>query len=408
MHLREDMDNLKRPIAEMPQIDGLRTIAVLAAIFSHYMPETCKYINYGHAGVQLFFVISGFLITGILLQGRNDFALKTVEASGSNYIRQFYIRRFLRIFPLYYGVVFALLLANRLESSLPIHLTYTSNIYMGLTGQSISASHFWSLCVEEQFYLFWPFIILFTPKKHLLRTMLSLIVFSLLFRVFSLAMGLPWQSMYLLTANLDCLSAGAILAMFWRDQHLISSIAKKTAVMGWLGLTTLVVLIILSIMFPQPAGYGFKLRYIFQNLIYAVLFSNIVYHSAIGYSGYIGKLLNLSAMKYIGRISYGLYVYHPFPFAVLTLICLELNIFKPEGWIHIFASLVITVIAASISWHFFEAPINNLKRFFPYKKSYNANPQTSEQLCFSATADSIVIPLTENEILSAVESNKES
>ena len=351
----------------MPQIDGLRTVAVFAAMLSHYLPETCKIINYGHAGVQLFFVISGFLITGILLQCRSYLDAANQGAPGSYYLKQFYIRRIIRISPLYFGVIAALSFSKNFQQSLPYHLTYTSNIYMGVTGITVMANHFWSLCVEEQFYLFWPFLILFAQRKYLYKIMVVLILSSLASRIFCLLNGYPWQTMYFLTSNLDCLSAGGILALVWRDRPGEVACAKIIKIAGRLGWVALALMIMLSVAFPQSGGLGFKSRYILQNSVFSLLFFAVVHRAAVGYPGLLGKFLNLAAVKYLGRISYGLYVFHPFVPNLLRSAHAKLNFPLAEGAPFVLSSLAVTVLIASASWHLFESPVNNLKRYFPYK-----------------------------------------
>src|SRR5882757_1220817 len=130
------------------QLDGLRALSVAAVAWSHWraswLPKT--YIPWGELGVATFFVISGFLITGILLDHRTDGSRPLV-------LRQFYARRFLRIFPLFYAalIVALLLRADGMSETWHWHASYLSNIYFYLLGWHGQMSHFWSLAVEEQF-----------------------------------------------------------------------------------------------------------------------------------------------------------------------------------------------------------------------------------------------------------------
>src|SRR6266849_732607 len=160
-----------------PQLDGIRTLAVSAVFLQHFvgfqnLPGILGVIPWGQLGVKLFFVLSGFLITGVLLRSRD-----AVEQAGvSNWFaaRQFYVRRFLRIFPLYYFVIAICVLLNipPVREILVWLLTYTLNIYASLRGQwgnlDLYVAHFWSLAVEEQFYIVWPWFLLFAPRKRLL------------------------------------------------------------------------------------------------------------------------------------------------------------------------------------------------------------------------------------------------
>ena len=168
-------DNKSNKLQHMPQLDTLRAFAVTAVLVHHYF----TWANWGLGatlGVKLFFILSGFLITGILLRSRD-----AATASGhkwSSLVGRFYVRRFLRIFPLYYFVV-AVAATINLEPAreiLPWLLTYTLNIYMANLGWFVANfAHFWTLAVEEQFYIFWPWIILFAPRNWLIRLTLIFI-----------------------------------------------------------------------------------------------------------------------------------------------------------------------------------------------------------------------------------------
>ena len=155
----------------MPQLDSLRTIAVFGVMLHHFWPEAeiRAGLTFGFLGVQLFFVLSGFLITGILLRGR-EVAHRTQQSARKSF-GLFYARRFLRIFPLFYATLAVAWWVGlpEVRDSVFWHLAYASNIYFVHIGDwHGSISHLWSLAVEEQFYLVWPFIILLTPRRFLL------------------------------------------------------------------------------------------------------------------------------------------------------------------------------------------------------------------------------------------------
>ena len=163
----------RRPLSQpyFPQLDALRAVAVLGVMLHHYWPEAEKALGLstGFLGVQLFFVLSGFLITGILLRARDRVQLG--QSSTAHGIGQFYVRRVLRIFPLFYAMLAIAWLAGlpEVRDSLPWHLMYASNVYMvRIQDWHGSVSHLWSLAVEEQFYLVWPFVIFFMPRRWLL------------------------------------------------------------------------------------------------------------------------------------------------------------------------------------------------------------------------------------------------
>jgi peptidoglycan/LPS O-acetylase OafA/YrhL len=144
------------PVRYMPQLDGLRALAVAAVAWWHWAPPEYHFqIPWGDLGVQLFFVLSGFLITAILWHGRSEY--QRLGQRGFLTLRRFYMRRFLRIFPLYYAVVLmtALIGIKSVRETFFWNIAYLSNFYLFLRGEWRGPiSHFWSLAVEEQFYLF--------------------------------------------------------------------------------------------------------------------------------------------------------------------------------------------------------------------------------------------------------------
>ena len=171
------------------QLDSLRAIAVTFVVFGHYFPSfyIWKYFPIGSIGVDLFFVLSGFLITNILINQRelND----SFKYTKLRIISNFYLRRILRIFPIYYlFVIFVYLFSSivqaNVHSALPYLLTYTVNIYFfkkqGFSGE---ISHLWTLAVEEQFYLIWPWIVLFTKKYFLLYIIIFFILIGVIGKI---------------------------------------------------------------------------------------------------------------------------------------------------------------------------------------------------------------------------------
>lgn len=151
-------------LSHMKQLDGLRAIAVLSVLYYHFYSNA---LPFGIMGVRLFFVLSGFLITGILLQCRR--LAETGGQSSLFTLRRFYIRRFLRIFPLFYLVllVSAVINLQGFRDGLWWHAAYLSNVYFAAGGNAGATIHFWSLSVEEQFYLIWPWLILYVPRAWL-------------------------------------------------------------------------------------------------------------------------------------------------------------------------------------------------------------------------------------------------
>lgn len=201
----------------MPQLDGLRAVAVTAVMFHHFD------IVHGAAsyGVHLFFVLSGFLITGILV--RSKAAIDSGLESVKHALRRFYVRRTLRIFPLYYAVVLIGIAVNA-ESAreyAPWLLTYMINLKMAAQGWYIANfAHLWSLAVEEQFYLVWPFLVLIVRRRWLVWVAILMTAIGPLYRLY---LAISWEylasetsiiSSYIATPSaLDSLGAGSLVAI---------------------------------------------------------------------------------------------------------------------------------------------------------------------------------------------------
>ena len=221
----------------MKQLDGLRGLAVFAVVLSHFPPHPLveRLLPWGILGVQLFFVLSGFLITGILLRSK-DIVARGAATHGSVW-RSFYVRRMLRIFPLYYAtllILFALNLCD-VRPVIGYQLSYLINFHIASTGLKVgSTTHFWSLAVEEQFYLCWPLAVYFLNRKALLRLLSAVIVLAPIVRFAILSTfadtELARRIAYVLTpARADGLAFGALVAILLREPRF------RAAINGMLG-----------------------------------------------------------------------------------------------------------------------------------------------------------------------------
>ena len=340
------------------QLDGLRALSVAAIAWSHWrvywLPTSI--IPWGELGVETFFVISGFLITGILLDNRSETVRPFV-------LKQFYARRFLRIFPLFYATLIVALIwrAQSMAESWYWHASYLSNIYFYIWGWHGQLSHFWSLAVEEQFYLFWPLLMIFLPNRFILPAILSSIVLAPLFEIgmnsFFPAHPANVSASVLTPSCMDALGIGALLAY---------GVRKKIPMKRWSQ-----ILLLLGLAGYALWGFSNSLAPLGRMAEDCIL-GWLVYSAAEGFRGPFGWLLESVPMNYLGKISYGLYIFHNFAGSMCTHLILLLGnpawlqkLYAIPGFkILTFAGL--TVGLASYSWHRFEKPINDLKRKFPY------------------------------------------
>ena len=231
-----------RARAYVPALDKLRGLAILSVLLFH-MPVLIRHdslveklainaLGLGWAGVDLFFVLSGFLITGILID----------ERASPAYFRTFFARRILRIVPVYVAfLLFSMWIAPRIGVSPPAsalrlrelqgwYWSYLINIYIALHGWSAAADgalHVWSLGVEEQFYLLWPVAVLLIPVRALPRTALACVVGAELFRIaFVLSAGKGEANYVLLPTRMDTLAVGAFLTCAVRNPDLMAKVDR--------------------------------------------------------------------------------------------------------------------------------------------------------------------------------------
>jgi peptidoglycan/LPS O-acetylase OafA/YrhL len=355
----------------MPQLDALRAFAILGVFVSHWshwqgqmLPDRMKPFTHweGPLGVRLFFVLSGFLISSILFRCRDR--IETGDETRGRMLRRFYLRRILRIAPVYYATLAVISIPPLLpvRETLCWHATYLSNVSIMLSHHwDRYDAHLWSLAVEEQFYLLWPWLALFLPRKHLLKAIVLLIAVAPCMRLMSLLAGQPETSRLLVWHCLDTLLAGTLLAYCWRYPGEAAKLRSRLARSGLrIGLPVLL-LVLASMMFTRLS----VARYVFFDMAAAWFFVWLVDGAARGYRGVGGALLRWKPLVYLGKISYGMYLFHMFvPLLVQKgLQCLEIP-HSPS--LSLVLWTVVTVLLASVSWHLFERPINNLKRHFNY------------------------------------------
>jgi peptidoglycan/LPS O-acetylase OafA/YrhL len=341
------------PAAEqkhLPQLDGLRAIAVLAVLVSHL---TAFGEAGGGYGVALFFALSGYLITGILWRSR---ALVENGQSLLVTLRQFYIRRGLRILPIVYLVLAAgwILGDPEIRRLIWWHLGYVSNFLFAVTGYPEKTAHFWSLAVEEQFYLVWPLFIILCPRRALVGVICGLILLSAVFRIIPAPGGIVFPEMLTPTVS-DALCFGALLTLSEGNRSL-------ARIIDWAGPFAAAFTAASVIGLTPHDAVGTSAIYFCRGLAFAWVIGLAVR----GGAPLLNKVLGSPAPAYIGKISYGIYVYHPFIDALYAHV-VETSRVAPMHWLVRFSVVTLASIgAAAISWHLLEAPINALKRYFPY------------------------------------------
>jgi peptidoglycan/LPS O-acetylase OafA/YrhL len=374
----------------IPGLDGIRAVAMIIILNFHVGG-----FQFGWLTVQSFFVLSGFLITGILLRMK-----ETLPAR--QFFGRFYGRRFLRIFPLYYFYLFILtalvlfsgaILLKPLREEIQTFVqpqlwqayAYLFDFRYGsaLFRDTPFMTHLWTLSVEEQFYLLWPVAILLTPTEKLKTLFITLIVAAPIFRLVTyvtVSNGLllpyvedPFRAVYASPlSHLDGFAFGAYITAYKfpnpRKQLWVMAILLPLAgyltqyfAYGSISLDTF------GYEFNMVSGYKFVWGYTVTNYFFAVFIQAVVQN------GLFVRFLHHPILQYLGKISYGLYVYHfPIIFFLILLRPKYKAVFSPSlEFLFLFLSaLALTILAASLSYRFLEKPINDLKdKWFPLKAS---------------------------------------
>ena len=341
----------------MKQLDTLRAFAILLVMVEHFAGKTINDhfpIGAGAMGVGLFFTLSGFLITGILLQ-----SFDTAESKAQAW-RDFYARRLLRLVPPYYAVIAGLLLLGiaPVTQSWSWDLAYLTNVNIARGGPE---TVFWSLAVEEQFYLFWPFVIAFVPRRFLVGTILALAAVTLLFRLGVSLGGYNTRTMgRLLPGNMILLGAGCLLAVVsYRGERANCFDWYTPGLRRWFTIAALSALglaILSWSMFPKEGG---MVRYFTNDLLCGTFYAWLVLVGAIGVRGRLAPVFDSGVLQYIGRISYGLYLVHNWMPDIVARLLGPLPKYQAAPLV-----LAGTFGLCALSWHFFEKPIMGLKRYF--------------------------------------------
>jgi peptidoglycan/LPS O-acetylase OafA/YrhL len=366
----------------IPGLDGLRAVAFILVFLIH-----TNFFLVGWTGVLLFFVLSGFLITGILIDMKEKLPTNA-------YFIKFYGRRFLRIFPLYYFYLFLMLgvayglytigyRPNRMLEyfqQVPYALAYIYDFFCASKWykDSVFINHFWSLSVEEQFYIFWPLIILLTPKTAYKKLFIAAILGGPLLRMglsyiynhhtFSFLGPDPASGIYSLPfSHIDAFGLGAYISQYRipraRQQFWILLIAVPVIgfISQYFATGSFGFVSALGFQFPIANGYKQVWGYSLLNYFFAVT----IY--AVAREGLFNRFLELGWMKYLGKISYGLYVYH----FVLIYFAGRINDFLPLSYeqnqlVSAIPAFAITLLVAALSYKYIEQPILNLKdKYFP-------------------------------------------
>jgi peptidoglycan/LPS O-acetylase OafA/YrhL len=345
------------PPRHIPALDGLRGMAAMLIMIFHwfqlstaprgaFLESAGRFASIGQTGLDLFFVLSGFLITRILLRSRSNPA----------YFRNFYARRVLRIFPLYYSfvIVWLLFLSPSYHIKEPVSpwwlLLYAENIRLTFVSSAmVGLSHFWSLAVEEHFYLVWPVVIYLVAPQRLGWVALAVLLVTILTRVCMIGAG--YEVFFFTPCRLDGFAVGAFLA--WLEMRPGGLPAFRRALLVALALFGGAAILCWIL----TSGRGLKeimmVKFSLVALAYGALLG-LLAGAPSASNGFASLWLN-RPLRWCGMVSYGLYVFHP-PCYHYT------NMLPLNDWSNLLVSFVSSGLISWLSFHYFESRITALKR----------------------------------------------
>jgi peptidoglycan/LPS O-acetylase OafA/YrhL len=380
--------------ARILELDGLRGFALLFVLIGHYLESAPPYgalgaiarpFRMGWSGVDLFFVLSGFLIGGILLDARES----------SSYFRTFYLRRFFRIVPLYYVWICAYILialvagpfvsrhaqgAQMQTADLAVlgHFLFLQNFYNPLGG-AVTDFWFgalWSLAVEEQFYLVSPLLIRLLTNGRLRQLLIAVIVSAPLIRMLvrAIAGADSWLPYRLTLCRADALAWGILLAMLWRSEKARAWLAANSKQLYKPFVALLAGMVVLSARFWGP-------KYLLTESIgyswIAAFYGVVLLLVLLRPQSTVAKIARLGWLREVGRVSYCMYIIHFAVFRICVIALLHKTMTmenRVDFAVAVFAGFL-TYALACLSWWLFENPLLKIGHRFKYATASGALPE---------------------------------
>ncbi|HMU94055.1 MAG TPA: acyltransferase [Anaerolineales bacterium] len=372
------------------ELDGMRGIATILVISYHIFKRGDYFTTnavlhfitsltlYGWYALDTFFVLSGFLITGILLRTKEE----------KDYFKNFYVRRSLRVFPLYYFVLALILFlmpkldpdyVAEIPKALPYYLFYQQNWFHFLTNvkgtEHLSVT--WSLAIEEQFYLLFPFLVYFTRKETLAKVAGGIIFVSILARVLSAFLWTDVDQMtnfyfYNTFTRFEEISFGILIAVAftypdWKAK--LSRIAMPVFLIAYPALLITEAVTSRSIGIPHPAYGNVPLTVVGYTLASVFAAALIVVLTTHDRMSFIRRFFRNKVLTFFGDHSYSIYLFH-MPIGLTLLDYLWRNDYR--GWqiyfLYIGLTFGITIFISILTWNFLEKPMLGLKKYFEYKE----------------------------------------
>ena len=367
-------------------LDGLRGIAILLVVACHFVSNLqitadgwawplVAFAHAGWAGVDLFFVLSGFLITGILIDARGS----------SSYFKAFYARRALRILPAYYGFLFVIfivlplvnvtvgdnaMLARQHQGWYWLHLTNVMMALGELPGHGpYPNTLFWSLAVEEQFYFLWPAIVALCPANALRKVCIGGALLCIALRIAGGLTGVSGLTLSVLPITRgDTLFVGGLLAIEYRRGSLDRFVASAKGLVP----VAVIVLIALGSMYGR-LDYMDRGTVMFGSIAITVIGASALVLALTSPQSRFSRWLRSGVLRFFGRYSYAIYIVHTAVLAGLNHYRPFANLWMIGGYalpvqtVWALAYVALSTGIAMLSWHLVEKHFLRLKRYFPYR-----------------------------------------
>lgn len=337
-----------------PHLDGLRALAILGILFEHLDLPLPVMFRCGPLCVRFFFVLTGYFITLSLWRVRGELAHSN---EGFLPLGRYYLARLLRTGPPFYlslliGAFFGI---EEVRSNFFWLATFQANNYIAYLGYWPDAiSHYWSLAVQEQFYILWPIVVLMLPTRWFLPVLTGFIIFGVGFRVACIMSDsttlMRWVT---LLGCIDSFAVGGLVAYLSRSQVLARMWRSKTLVFA-MPLIACACFFLGRAMMTLPEG---NILLALTESVDAVFLAWVLAASLHGMNARYGRLLSWAPLVYLGKISYGIYVYHVFIIVLVSPLLVPYGLSEDHNAFgRIAILLAMTFAAASFSWHWIEQP----------------------------------------------------
>lgn len=363
-----------------PHLDGLRALAILGILFEHLDLPLPAMFRCGPLCVRFFFVLTGYFITLSLWRVRGEIA-----DSGEGYLPlgRYYLARLLRTGPPFYlslllGAFFGI---EEVRTNFFWLATFQANNYIAYLGYWPDAiSHYWSLAVQEQFYFLWPLVVLTMPRRWFLPIMVAFIIFGLGFRIACILNDsttlMRWVTLF---GCVDSFAVGGLVAYLRQSQVLARMWQSKTLLFA-MPLIACACFFLGRALMTLPEG---NVWLALTETVDAVFLAWVLAASLNGMKDRYARLLSWAPLVYLGRISYGVYVYHVFIIVLVSPLLIPLGMSEDHNASgRIAVLLALTLAAASLSWHWIEQPF--LARKAAMASSRRQEPEPARAVSFAS------------------------